>query len=211
MNGFYSPMQDVCLWLGAWLYGQAGPEEVAAACRELGHEPLLIDDLLTFRTRAGRVRLVLGGPGDAVPIPVAAAQHAGGAIVVSEELVLVLVDDTWQWFEVSELLPAPAGLSPGDASLLLSEAVRDATRVIESKVRVQGGVPVVSEVGSLVPPATPGRSARLVARADQVAAIVAAVPDHELDQELLPLGRQVRQARVAAVDYAVAEWGRLAG
>lgn len=189
-------MQDVCLWLGAWLYGQAGPEEVAAACRELGCAPLLIDDLAMFRRLAGRVRLIL----------------EPASIVVSEELVLLLVDGAWQWREVAELVPAPAGLSPGDAGLLLTEAVRDATRAIESMVRIRGGVPPVGfGGGSLVPPVTPERSARLIARADEVTRIVGMVSDHSLDPELLPLGRRVRQARVAAVDYAVAEWGRLAG
>ena len=42
-----------------------------------------------------------------------------------------------------------------------------------------------------------------------IEAVISYSGDHSLDAELLALTRPIRHARIAAVNYAVAEWGRL--
>ena len=63
-----------------------------------------------------------------------------------------------------------------------------------------------------LPPQVSPRAAKLIARADTVSAIIETVishqGDHQLDNHLLTLARPIRQARRAAVSYAVAEFSR---
>ena len=63
-----------------------------------------------------------------------------------------------------------------------------------------------------LPAAVPGRSAKLFARADRVAAIIETVTDrindHSFDPQLLRLWRHIRQARMAGVAYALSDFSR---
>lgn len=58
----------------------------------------------------------------------------------------------------------------------------------------------------------PGRTAKLFARADRVAAIIETVTDrlgdHSLDPQLLRLWRHIRQSRMAGVAYALSDFAR---
>ncbi|QGU07440.1 hypothetical protein COCCU_07535 [Corynebacterium occultum] len=182
------------------------------------------------------LRLMLSGPGEAPGLPAAsasaraAAANGMGAIILRTQDPLthhVLVPQEseigtrWEWFRETGLLPAPAHLSPGEADQLLAQATAQAAHLIESAGYRSNTLnnPRLT-VGTLadfydmpgLPGATPPRAAKLFARADRVAAIIETVKErmseHSLDPHLLGLWRHIRQARMAGVSYAVADFGR---
>lgn len=181
------------------------------------------------------VRLVLSGPGEVPALPAGAdcaraAGSAGAAIVIADAepgWSHVLVPHragtvTWRWFTLEGPLPAPAHLSPGEADLLLADAIRQAATAIAA-AHPGGHAPSPGfdphlAVGTLtdhfdlvaMPDALPRRAGGVLARADRVAAILTAAAatatSGALDPQLNPLWRHVRHARMAAVEHAVREW-----
>ncbi|WP_454044767.1 hypothetical protein [Corynebacterium sp. Marseille-Q2516] len=180
------------------------------------------------------VLLTLAGPGDPAALPAgspaarqaSAAGSLGGAILVAggggwTALVVTRSDATLEWnaYELAAPFVPPAPLAPGQADLALAAATREAASAITAAHPQPGASPLPDPrltVGTLrdhydsigLPPGTPTRSARLMARADQVAAIVEAVleraGEHGFDPHLLALTRHIRAARESAVAYAVA-------
>ncbi|GAA1473812.1 hypothetical protein P4N68_02910 [Corynebacterium felinum] len=148
------------------------------------------------------------------------------AIVLNDETVCIPHHDRsgTGWSLLTSTRPPRAYLSPGEADIALSNATRMAARFIEnSNYNIRDLVAPRLSVGRLtdfyespgLPSAVPPRCAKLIARADQVSAIVSTVTetlgDHYFDPQLLSLAQHIRAARMAAVNYAVMEWGRLAG
>lgn len=140
-------------------------------------------------------------------------------------------ENQWHWFTLEGHLPEPAYLSPGEADLQLADAARLAAATIAAMPRSQGtsssdGRPKVDPrlmVGMLddhldmafVPDDVPRRALGVLARADRVSSILAVAQGEEsghgssaFDPQLIPLWRRIRQARMSAVEYAIAEWTR---
>lgn len=189
-------------------------------------------------TSGSRLRLLLAGPGMPLALPpthpaTLLSHEAGGAIILAHEngdaTVFIPKFHTgdahtdWHEFFLEAPLPQAAWLSPGDADTQLREATDTAARSIAARnPGIDAPNPRLT-VGSLtdyydspgLPPATPRRASGLIARANAVTAVLEATMErygiHEFDPELLRLGHSIRQARMTAVDYAVAEWGRHAG
>ncbi len=128
----------------------------------------------------------------------------------------------WTWVEDIGVLPDSDYLSPGAADLLLADATRLAASQIDlTGADVSGTIPNPRLlVGTLqdhmdlayIPDTVPQRSARLFARADTVAAILTAAGHDEFsayDPQLFPLWRPIRQARIAAFEYALTQWFEL--
>lgn len=217
----YSPLQNLSIWLGSWLYGLEATDELLDVAYELNYE-LNIDHLSQIRaftdlTSAGpALRLILTGPGESAGVPVG----QGGTIAFrGSQSSLLLIDDHLVLHEAA--LPAQAWLSPGEADQLLSQAMLQAADLIEAEGYTTDALnnPRLT-VGTLadfyetpgLPGATPPRAAKLIARADRAAAIVETVTarmgDHSLDPQLLSLWRHIRQARMTAVSYALVEFSR---
>ena len=134
----------------------------------------------------------------------------------------------WRWWTVEGHLPEPAHLSPGEADLMLADATRRAAADIAASgagrsALGQPGVPAPDPrlmVGTLtdhfdlaeLPDELPRRAGGLLARADTLAAILTVARGERPgagaahDPHLIPLWRDIRAARVAAVDHAVREW-----
>lgn len=133
----WSPLQNVAVWLGAWLWGQESTDDFLDALTELGGEQLTADgqpfvnvmSLLRRETaaiieRAEReplLRLVLSGPGEAPALPAgsesaqAAAENPAGAIVVrtndpDRDLVLIptYTAGVTRWTVIEETAPLPS-------------------------------------------------------------------------------------------------------
>lgn len=133
----WSPLQNVAVWLGAWLWGQESTDDFLDALTELGGEQLTADgqpfvnvmSLLRRETaaiieRAEReplLRLVLSGPGEAPALPAgsesaqAAAENPAGAIVVrtndpDRNLVLIptYTAGVTRWTVIEETTPLPS-------------------------------------------------------------------------------------------------------
>ncbi|AKK05976.1 hypothetical protein CMUST_08260 [Corynebacterium mustelae] len=236
MIDFYSPLQNATIWLGAWLYGHESYDELTETLARLKlcpRDASLFDELARLRTTA---QLASGVPalsvflsGPAHPLPSAMTEHHDGEGVImlpgeSSFTVLSLSDSTWGWSEHVGHPPAEVYLSPGDADTQLREALQSAAAAIESEYSAP--LPVANPrllVGTLtdfyetpgLPSSISGRSAQLIARADRATAIVEAVTqrlgEHNFDHYLLELSRHIRQARMSAVSYALAEWGRRTG
>ncbi|MCQ9352410.1 hypothetical protein NQ015_05440 [Corynebacterium sp. 153RC1] len=183
--------------------------------RELGLEP-----------HHPRVELLLAGPGNTHD----AGQTAAIAILNAQEEAMLLtpkfLPEVTLWeSEMHGPLRTRAFLSPGDADALLTQATNTAAQLIESMDHgtsshanprlTVGTLQDFYENPAGLPPEVPPRAGKLIARADRVAAIVETVVDrlgdHTFDPELLGLGRPIRLARMAAVSYCCAEWGRLRG
>lgn len=127
----------------------------------------------------------------------------------------------WTWHTASGKAPALPVYSPGEADRLLREAVDGAASAVDSPGRFPHGrqdygraslrVGVLSDAFGLpgLPANVPDRAAKLMARADVVAAIVEVARASEvgthIDPQLIPLLRAVRTARMVAVDYASRE------
>ena len=130
----------------------------------------------------------------------------------------------WEWLTVEGPLPMGAAVSPGEADQMLSQATHDAATIIAGSAysslapnSLQNPRLTVGAWSDFydtpgLPPAVPPRAAKLFARADRVAAIVETVQstigDHSLDPQLISLWRHLRTARMAGVDYALAEFAR---
>lgn len=138
----------------------------------------------------------------------------------------------WGWWTLEGPVPEPDHLSPGAADLLLADATRAAARSIKASgaaaarrgaagAQMSGGAPDPRLlVGMLndhfdladLPDALPRRAGGLLARADRVAAILTVARGGDTgvgaahDPHLIPLWRDIRRARIAAVDHAVREW-----
>ncbi|MDO5031568.1 hypothetical protein [Corynebacterium sp.] len=255
----WSPLQNTAVWLGAWLWGHVSADDLLEALTALGGEHTVeerdeygnveqlpfIDllselrtatsDIISRREREPVLRVVLGGPGEAVALPAGtsagrAAQSTGGAIVVrtnnpSTHIILTThsrpTGTSWRVFDEEAPLPAPAWLSPGEADALLSAATNEAAALIEAQgyVSTELSNPRLT-VGTLsdfydtpgLPSCVPGRAAKLFARADRVAAIIETVTqragDHRYDPQLFRLWRHIRQARIAGVSYALSDFPR---
>ncbi|QDZ42628.1 hypothetical protein [Corynebacterium sp. sy039] len=253
----YSPIQNMALWLVAWLYNHVSYDDLLEALDELSGsqqsatgEPF-IDLLARIRqyhqpfsqnTYTVPVSFALGGIGN--PIGIAPSHPAyelvkqgtgalffSGADLDYATLIPVETDGStiWHWHESQGIAPAPSYLLPGQADKMLSDATRDAVKSIEqnttaAKIHADSHALKASQprllVGSLndfyeapgIPPMTPVRSEKLIARANNVAAIVEAlvsrIGDHSFDHILFPLGQHIRQARMSAVNYAFLEWAR---
>ena len=133
----WSRLQNVAVWLGAWLWGQESTDDFLDALTELGGEQLTADgqpfvnvmSLLRRETaaiieRAEReplLRLVLSGPGEAPALPAgsesaqAAAENPAGAIVVrtndpDRNLVLIptYTAGVTRWTVIEETAPLPS-------------------------------------------------------------------------------------------------------
>ena len=240
VNDFYSPLQNAALWLGAWLHGSESYEATTEALQSLKlypHDGALIDDLKQLRAASSAaptgepaLLLLLSGPGDPLPLgtpeALTAANDAQGAIIVPGNhqgyVVLVPNSSSWQWFNATGSLPAMALLMPGEADKFMSDAINQAASQIDGSNQSLDSIASPRlKIGSLtdfyetpgLPAAIPPRAAQLIARADYATAIVATVTatEHVFDPQLLALSRHIRHARMSAVAYALAEWGRLAG
>ncbi|MFC6145993.1 hypothetical protein [Corynebacterium nasicanis] len=229
----WSPLQNTAVWLGAWLHGLEAGDNLIDALHDLGAEGLVpvlgdIRRAALLDAPSPAVRLILAGPGEAPALPAGgeaarAASRSGHALVLADTHVLVPDGaGDWQWFEEEGPLPAPAWLSPGEADELLTRATDEAARLVGvGGYRTETLEAPRLTVGTLadfydtpgLPAAVPPRAAKLFARADRVAAIIETVKvrmgDHSLDPHLLGLWRHIRAARMAGVDYAVREFGRL--
>ncbi|CAB0752826.1 hypothetical protein FRC0104_01403 [Corynebacterium diphtheriae] len=127
----------------------------------------------------------------------------------------------WHWITSAEPTRLPPALSPGEADFNLAEATRYSAAFIEKKpnFRIPARNPRLT-VGRLtdfyenpgLPEQVAPRALKLISRADTVASIVEGVTqslqEHAFDPHLFPLAQHVRHARMAAVSYAFAEWGR---
>lgn len=184
------------------------------------------------------VGLALAGAGDAPPLPAgtSAAAHiatTGAGLVLPSgdpDISHVLVPSVkhspyyevdavhWTWHVVRGVLPPLAVYGPGEADQMLREATDRAAMLIESSThRYARHADARLAVGSLsdafglpgLPNGISRRAAKLMARADYVAAIVDVArhgePGASLDPFMLPLLRAVRVARMTAVDYAQRE------
>ncbi|MDP9851074.1 hypothetical protein [Corynebacterium lowii] len=228
----YSPLQHSALWLGAWLYGRQSTDALIDALLDL-QQPTSVEVLHRLRATAKlhgeepAVRLVLAGPAQPSGLPAPADEHGALLIPAGDDHYHMLIalpgEEEWHW-QMVENPPAALYLSPGEADLRLAEATRQAASLIEAQgLRTSSLSNPRLTVGMLsdfyetpgIPEDTPPRAAKLIARADRVAAIIEALldqaGDHSLDPELLGLWRYIREARMTAVDYAVREMGRLAG
>lgn len=174
------------------------------------------------------IQLMLSGPGDAALLPVGVE---GASLIVADRDPLVshvlspeVIDAhlvSWSWHQVEGPTPPLPVYSPGEADQLLREAADKATAMVRAVGHVPMGAAAFQRaelaVGALddafglpgMPPGMPNRAAKLMARADHVAAIVE-VTKHSavgasLDPHIMPMLRAVRTARMVAVDYAQRE------
>ncbi|WP_426718360.1 hypothetical protein [Corynebacterium auriscanis] len=166
-----------------------------------------------------------------------AVAEAGAGIAIADgdpdvtHVVIPRVIDNsvieWTWYTAFGPTPTLRTYGPGEADAGLREASDKAARLIEMSNHHQrrGGVAGDGRrfemarlaVGSLsvafglpgLPAGVSQRAARLMARADALAAIIEVTQRSEiganLDAELLPILRAVRLARMVAVDYAMRE------
>lgn len=133
----WSPVQNVSVWLGAWLWGHESTDDFLDAITELGGEQLgpegspfvtLLAHLRRETTgiiargeREPLVRLILSGPGEAPALPAgtesarATSENSAGAIVVrtndrDSHLVLIpsYADGATIWTLIEETAPLPA-------------------------------------------------------------------------------------------------------
>ena len=133
----WSPVQNVSVWLGAWLWGHESTDDLLDALSELGGEQQgvegepFVDVMSLLRRETASVielgerepllRLVLSGPGDAPALPAgtesarAAAENPAGAIVVrtnNRDRNLVLVPTyavgATRWTVIEETAPLPS-------------------------------------------------------------------------------------------------------
>lgn len=221
------------------MHGFESYEELDRALTALGLYPTdtsLIDELKRLRTSVAKAPkgdpalfLLLSGPGDPAQVAdeaaAAAMAEADGAIIIPtgpfDYQVLILTNDVWQWFAVTGTPPAANLLMPGDADRLMSAAINQAAeRIAQAGHSVSKLEQPRLLIGSLtdfyetpgLPAALPPRAGKLIARTDRASAIVALTftLDHSFDPELLGLSRHIRQARMSAVAYCLADWGRLA-
>ena len=133
----WSPVQNVAVWLGAWLWGHESADDFLDALGELGGEQQgangepFLDVMSRLRRetisiierdeREPLLRLILSGPGEAPALPAgsdsarAAANNPAGAIVVrtndrDRHLVLVpsYADGATQWMVIEETAALPS-------------------------------------------------------------------------------------------------------
>ena len=184
--------------------------------------------------------ITLNGPGIPGAIPLAGRDAlarqgvppATAAIQVltptgDKQLIVCFVpfpDGLGHRIHLQELPFPPVGLSyqsPGEADQALTQAVRNASEIIDRAGGIDSEHPQPRLlVGSLndhydvagLPPAMPPRAEKLIARADRVSAIIEAVADrlgnHTYDPQLISLWRPLLVARETAVSYSLLEWGR---
>lgn len=174
------------------------------------------------------IQLMLSGPGDAALLPVGVE---GASLIVADRDPLVshvlspeVIDAhlvSWSWHQVEGPTPPLPVYSPGEADHLLREAADKATAMVRAAGHVPMGAAAFQRaelaVGALddafglpgMPPGVPNRAAKLMARADHVAAIVEVTKRSavgaSLDPHIMPMLRAVRTARMVAVDYAQRE------
>lgn len=174
------------------------------------------------------IQLMLSGPGDAALLPVGVE---GASLIVADRDPLVshvlspeVIDAhlvSWSWHQVEGPTPPLPVYSPGEADQLLREAADKATAMVRAVGHVPMGAAAFQRaelaVGALddafglpgIPPGVPNRAAKLMARADHVAAIVEVTKRSavgaSLDPHIMPMLRAVRTARMVAVDYAQRE------
>lgn len=174
------------------------------------------------------IQLMLSGPGDAALLPVGVE---GASLIVADRDPLVshvlspeVIDAhlvSWSWHQVEGPTPPLPVYSPGEADQLLREAADKATAMVRAVGQVPMGAAAFQRaelaVGALddafglpgMPPGVPNRAAKLMARADHVAAIVEVTKRSavgaSLDPHIMPMLRAVRTARMVAVDYAQRE------
>lgn len=174
------------------------------------------------------IQLMLSGPGDAALLPVGVE---GASLIVADRDPLVshvlspeVIDAhlvSWSWHQVEGPTPPLPVYSPGEADQLLREAADKATAMVRAVGHVPMGAAAFQRaelaVGALddafglpgMPPGMPNRAAKLMARADHVAAIVEVTKRSavgaSLDPHIMPMLRAVRTARMVAVDYAQRE------
>ncbi|OFR68377.1 hypothetical protein [Corynebacterium sp. HMSC078H07] len=133
----WSPVQNVSVWLGAWLWGHESTDDFLDALTELGGEQLGPDGspfvsllahlrretagIIARGEREPLVRLILSGPGEAPALPAgtesarATSENSAGAIVVrtndrDSHLVLIpsYADGATIWALIEETDPLPA-------------------------------------------------------------------------------------------------------
>lgn len=174
------------------------------------------------------IQLMLSGPGDAALLPVGVE---GASLIVADRDPLVshvlspeVIDAhlvSWSWHQVEGPTPPLPVYSPGEADQLLREAADKATAMVRAVGHVPMGAAAFQRaelaVGALddafglpgMPPGMPNRAAKLMARADHVAAIVEVTKRSavgaSLDPHIMPMLRAVRTARMVAVDCAQRE------
>ena len=133
----WSPVQNIAVWLGAWLWGKESTDDFLDAIVELGGQQTGPDgaafvdllarlrrettEIIDRREREPLLRLVLSGPGEAPALPagsesaVAVAHNPAGAIVVRTNdrdhhvvLVPAYADGATIWTAIDEDSPLPA-------------------------------------------------------------------------------------------------------
>ena len=133
----WSPLQNVAVWLGAWLWGQESTDDFLDALTELGGEQVAADGkpfvnvmsllrresaaIIERGEREPLLRLVLSGPGEAPALPAgsesaqAAVENPAGAIVVrtndpDRNLVLIptYIAGVTRWTVIGETDPLPS-------------------------------------------------------------------------------------------------------
>lgn len=218
----YSPLQNAALWIGAWLHGYESFDATDAALESLfgptrvkGEDFSSAQVLAEFRRHfeAGtangpRLLLFLAPYLEAILLP----QGPGDYVRVR------LIGSEWEFSPIHGAMPADVYLLPGDADLQLADATTSAAEIIDARPGTTEAHSPRLTVGTLsdfyeapgLPQDVAPRAQKLIARADTVSAIIETVVDtlgeHSHDPELLGLLRHVRQARMSAVSYALAQW-----
>ncbi|MCS4491128.1 hypothetical protein N7326_00530 [Corynebacterium sp. ES2794-CONJ1] len=236
MKDFYSPLQNITLWLGAWFYGFESFDSLKDALGDLGGAHSLYDgeenllELLKFlrqkmltSAKPPVLMALLGGPGDPIPAPLGVNE----ALLIGHHTLLIPHQRaTGVEWEAAPYQGRPLStISLGEADTLLREATARSADYIEGRdslLQHQSSQPRLL-VGTLsdfyenpgLPADLPPRAGQLIARADRVSAIVEAVhiryDHHAFDPQLLSLAKYIRHARMAAISYSLVEWGRRAG
>ncbi|MDY6049611.1 MAG: hypothetical protein SPI77_03465 [Corynebacterium sp.] len=230
----YSPLQNAALWLAAWLYGHVPTDNVIEALTEL-RLPITLEILKEIRATADLetvtlepvIQLLLSGPGE----PSAYEPDEAIAIRGTNSWMLIYYVSAdranegrqpgWYALAVDTPLIAPPPMSPGEADLALADAARAAAEYVERSGLAGPDLPQPRlTVGTLtdffeapgIPAPIPIRAARLLARADRLAAIIETVTEradhHSFDPALFSLSSHIRHARIAGVSNAVASFVR---
>lgn len=242
LHGRAAP-DDVIDAVGAWgpICQVRAADEITAAELDLpgpDDAPTGLVALLTSLRRAGTsdLQLVLPVPGDVRGLPAdgelsrAALEASEAVLVPGAELGLVptlsIVDSTgaqlWTVYRADRLPPLDEP-PLSDAEYGLQSAVRQAARTLADLGVAKHKPGVRDEIAQTLqaraqhewPEGMPGKALRVLARADEVAAILAAAGVDELGgavsasaadartAALRPLGLTVREARRAAIGAAV--------
>lgn len=223
----YSPVQNMAIWIGAWLYGHESYDDLDEVLYYLGAS-VDFDVLKIIRSHVQPllheedpvIRLILSGPGHPPALPQGPAAHMAmesGAILFrglrpetgkQSYLVLGLQGEL---FDVGDEVPSSAYITSGHAERMLTQAVSQAIEFIDESVdmphaRMRIGYLSDHYETPGLPAYIPERPAKLLARTDRITAILEASEYKVSQSVLIGLWRYIRQARMSAVENIMSEW-----